>query len=504
MQRKDRKQSKVNMILLEDLVPENHLLRKIDKALDFSFIYEYLKESYSHTGRASIDPVVLFKLAFLDRLYNLHSMRRTCEEAQVNMAFRWYLGIDLDEKIPHFSDFSKNYTRKFSKKIQITDEQGEAKEKSIFELIFEKIVTEAMKHQFIDATHIYMDSTHIKANANKKKIEKQKVMMESRYFQEELEKEIDEMCVENGYRKAKSAKNVTKESKVSTVDAECGVFMKGEHEIQFAYLGQTVCDINGYVLAVQVNPANQHDSMTFDIPFHNVLSNFSREKLKEKGIRSLGLDAGFKTPGVARSILQSGITPLLPYTRPKGRKNNEDEATQMGKKNFQYDKAADVFICPQGNVLTPRGISKETGYITYRSRKKDCDECPLRNQCISKTTNTKTVVRHIWQKYLDEAELIRKTEYHQRYYRLRSLTIERVFADAKEKHGLRYTRLKGKQKVQDETLLVFACMNLKKMANWLSKTPSSFPIILDYLTLFHYKSRSSIIRRLFFPCLSTV
>ena len=114
-------------------------------------------------------------------------------------------------------------------------------------------------------------------------------------------------------------------------------------------------------------------------------------------------------------------------------------------------------------------ISKETGYITYRSHKKDCDECPFRNQCLSKTSTTKTVVRHIWQKYLDEAELIRHTEYHQRYYRLRSLTIERVFADAKEKHGIRYTRRKGRKRVQDEILLVFACMNLKKMALWMAK-----------------------------------
>ena len=87
------------------------------------------------------------------------------------------------------------------------------------------------------------------------------------------------------------------------------------------------------------------------------------------------------------------------------------------------------------------------------------------------SSTTKTLVRHIWQKYLDEAELIRHTKFHQRYYRLRSLTIERVFADAKEKHGIRYTRQKGRKRVQDEILLVFACMNLKEMALWMAKSP---------------------------------
>ena len=469
MERKDRKQGKANFVLLEDLVPENHILRKIDKAVDFTFIYEYLEPLYSNIGRPSIDPVILFKLAFLDRLDNRHSMKKTCEEAQVNLAYRWYLGIDLDEKIPHYSDFSKNYTRKYSKEIEVINSKGEKEMKTIFRIIFEKILEEAMGRGFIDATHIYMDSTHIKANANRKKVAKKIIEAESKFYQEELEKEIDELSETNGYKKAKSAKKQEKAVNISTVDEESGVFCKGEHELQVAYLAQTVCDCNGFVLETEVNAANKHDSSTFKVPFYNVLSNYSREKLGHKGIRSIGLDAGYKIPAVAREIIKNNITPLLPYTRPHGHKNNEDNPIKMGKKDFKYDKAADVFLCKNGCPLTPRGISKETGYITYRSHKKDCDECPFRNQCLSKTSTTKTVIRHIWQKYLDEAELIRHTEYHRRYYPLRSFTIERVFADAKEKYGLRYTRHKGKKRVQDEVLLVFACMNLKKMALWIAK-----------------------------------
>ena len=116
MERKDRKQGKANLILLEDLVPENHILRKIDKAIDFSFIYKYLEPLYSKIGRPSIDPVILFKLAFLDRLDNRHSMKKTCEEAQVNLSYRWYLGIDLDEKIPDYSDFSKTTLENIARK----------------------------------------------------------------------------------------------------------------------------------------------------------------------------------------------------------------------------------------------------------------------------------------------------------------------------------------------------------------------------------------------------
>ena len=113
---------------------------------------------------------------------------------------------------------------------------------------------------------------------------------------------------------------------ISTVDEESGVFCKGEHELQVAYLAQTVCDCNGFVLETEVNAANKHDSSTFKVPFYNVLSNYSREKLGHKGIRSIGLDAGYKIPAVAREIIKNNITPLLPYTRPHGHKNNEDKA----------------------------------------------------------------------------------------------------------------------------------------------------------------------------------
>ena len=218
------------------------------------------------------------------------------------------------------------------------------------------------------------------------------------------------------------------------------------------------------MLGTKVNPANKHDSSTFQELYQEVVSRFG--VAGDHKIRAIGLDAGYKTPAIAREIILSGITPLLPYTAPKGKRHHEDKASKIISKDFIYSKQHNWFVCPNKCLATPRGMSKETGYVVYRTSAKDCNQCPFRSQCLSKTAKTKTLNRHIWQKYLDEAELIRNTEYHQRYYALRKRTIERVFADAKEKHGLRYTRVKGKQKVQDETLLVYACMNLKKMAMW--------------------------------------
>lgn len=101
-------------ISLDDLVPEDHLVRKVDKVIDFDFIYPLVEHTYSHTGRPSVYPVVLIKLVFIQYLFGIRSMRQTIKEVETNMAYRWFLGYDFNQKIPHFSTFGKNYVRRFA------------------------------------------------------------------------------------------------------------------------------------------------------------------------------------------------------------------------------------------------------------------------------------------------------------------------------------------------------------------------------------------------------
>ena len=155
--KKNRQLQKENVtISLEELVPENHLLRIIDKAIDFNFIYDEVENLYSDKGRPSIDPVSLFKIVFIQYLFGIRSMRQTIKEIEVNVAYRWFIGYSLTESVPHFSTFGKNYVRRFA-------------ESNIFERIFKKILEEAQKSGYVDASAIFIDSTHIKASANKHK-----------------------------------------------------------------------------------------------------------------------------------------------------------------------------------------------------------------------------------------------------------------------------------------------------------------------------------------------
>lgn len=198
------REKKLTMVYLDDLIPNDHILRKIDKVIDFNFIYDYVEDLYSKTGRPSIDPVVLVKYAFLKRLDNRNSMRATFKEAEVNMAYRWFLGYELDEKLPHFSDYSYNYIHKFSTLIDIKDNEGNViGQKTLFAIIFSEVLQKVVEYGFLDLRHIYADSTHIKANANKRKVDKIEVEEECKAYQEELDKEIDAYCKEKGLKEPK-------------------------------------------------------------------------------------------------------------------------------------------------------------------------------------------------------------------------------------------------------------------------------------------------------------
>lgn len=166
-------------ITLDSLVPKDHIIRKIDSALDLSFIYEKVKFLYSNTGTNSIDPVILFKIILIQYIFGIRSMRQTIKKIEVNIAYIWYLGYGLDEKIPHFTTFGKNYKRRF----EGTD---------IFEEIFNQVIAEIIKCRFLDTENIFIDGTHIKANASNKRSKSTIVQENSKFYQEYLQKEINE------------------------------------------------------------------------------------------------------------------------------------------------------------------------------------------------------------------------------------------------------------------------------------------------------------------------
>lgn len=172
--------SQIEMFCLDQLVPKNHLVRKLEAAISFDFIYDLVSDKYCmDNGRPSIDPVVLFKIVLIQYTFGIKSMRQTISEIQTNTAYRWFIGYGLNEQIPHFTTFGKNYVRRF-------------KDTDIFDKIFVRILEEAVSAGLVKSDAVFIDATHVKANANKKKYDKVKIEKETRHFQELLDQEINE------------------------------------------------------------------------------------------------------------------------------------------------------------------------------------------------------------------------------------------------------------------------------------------------------------------------
>ena len=164
------------MLCMDDMVPQNHMLRLIDKAIDWTFIYELVEEKFCpDNGRPSMDPVMLIKIPFIQYLYGIKSMRQTIKEIEVNVAYRWFLGLDMLDPVPHFSTFGKNYTRRF-------------KDTDLFEQIFAKILEDCMKFKLVDTDQNFVDSTHVKACANSKKMRKRVAHEQALWYEEKLQK----------------------------------------------------------------------------------------------------------------------------------------------------------------------------------------------------------------------------------------------------------------------------------------------------------------------------
>jgi len=438
--KKNRKlQSQIQFISLEDLVPEDHILRAIDRAIDFSFIYDEVEGLYSpyEAGRPGIDPVSLFKIVFIQYLFGIRSMRQTIKEINVNVAYRWFIGYGLTEPIPHFSTFGKNYVRRF-------------KDTDIFERIFNHILQEAIDSGFVDASAIFIDGTHIKASANRNKTEKIEVTKSARQYQDELDKEIDNDRDKHGkkpLKKDETTKTCTRT--VSTTDPESGLFVKGEHERCMAYVANTACDRHNFILGFHVDAGNIHDSQMFHHVYEKVAP-FADE------IEAVAVDAGYKTPGIMREILSSGKIPAVPYKRPM---TNEGF---FRKHEYVYDEHFYCYLCPANKVLSYATTNRD-GYREYKSNGRECANCPYLSQCTASRNHVKTVTRHVWADYVEQAEEYRYVPQYREIYRQRKETIERVFADAKEKHGMRYATMRGLAKIRMQVTLTFACMNLKKI-----------------------------------------
>lgn len=418
-------QSEILMTTMEEIVPQNSLFRKIDKYIDFTFIYDEVKDLYSeNNGRPSIDPVVLFKLVFIQALDGIKSMRQTCKKIKVDAEYRWFLGIPFGQDTPHFSTFSKNYERRF-------------KDSNVFENIFINIVNQAIKYNLIDGTTFYTDSTHKKANANKNKYDDEivKNIKERRKW---LEEEINEERIKNG-RKPFEYKDEIEEKhiKVSTTDKESGYYHRDNKEKGFMYLDhRTVDDKCNIIVDCYVTKGNVHDSNPFIERCEYIKNTFGFN------IKQYAVDSGYLTLDIKKYFIENDIFGVFGYRRYGSSESRQE------KKKYKYVKELDVYYEKEtGEVLEYNGLIDKLGYKKYQN-----------------IDNKKVIRRHIHEEWNERFNNNRLTEEGKKLYQQRKEHIERSFADSKQNHGYRYVMYKGVKKNQHYTWLICAAQNMKNIA----------------------------------------
>lgn len=457
------KQQAFEMVTLESLVPEDHLLRMIDRFIDFDFIREETAHLYcENNGRPALDPVQLFRMLFVGYLFGVRSERRLVKEIEVNVAYRWFAGLGLTEKVPDASTFSQNRRRRFSGT-------------GIEQIIFDRIVEQALEHGMIGGQALFTDSTHLKANANKRRHTVHEVDVAPMAYLDELECAIQEDRAAHGKKPLKEKPDTprTKPTKISDTDPDAGYMVRDQKPEGFFYLDhRTVDGKHAIITDTHVTPGNINDSRPY---LQRLDRQAERFALKPEVV---GLDAGYNTAAVCHGLVDRGIDGVVGYKRPHSPKG------YFKRRHFEYDPNRDEYRCPNGQTLKYSTTGRD-GYRAYKSDPKLCVQCPDLYRCTNSRQHQKVMVRHVWEDEREEINQNRLTDWGRKVYKRRCETVERSFADAKELHGHRYARFRGIERVRAQCLLAAACQNMKKIARLLE-------ILLPHLafTVAHWGSIS--------------
>lgn len=436
-------QTALEMVTLDQLVPADHLLRKIDRAIDFSFIHDLTAPLYcADNGRPPLDPTLMFKALFIGYLFGVRSERQLVREIEVNVAYRWFLRLKLTDKVFDASTLSQNRRRRYQ-------------DESIAQAIFDRIVEQAIRVGLVDGTVLYTDSTHLKANANKGKYDLAMVAKSRADYWADLDRAIEAERALHGQKplKSKQRKPAQKQTKVSRADPEAGYMVREGKPKGFFYLDHRTVDGRcGIITDTYTTPANVHDSIVYLGRLDRQVERFGFT------VAAAGLDAGYATPGIAKGLEDRNVRGVIGYRNPTPPKPGK-----MRKSDFVHEPDLDGYRCPQGQLLT-YATTDRNGYRQYKSDPAICRDCPLLASCTSNAKAERTITRHVWQDARERVDANRLTPWGKAIYRRRKETVERSFADAKQLFGHRYAHFRGRTRVACQCLIAAAAQNIKKIA----------------------------------------
>lgn len=440
LNRNENRQMKMCFVTLEELMPQEHFLRDLDRCVDFTFVYDKVETLYSNTGRPSVDPVKLVKMLLIGYLYGIESERRLEQEIRVNIAYRWFLGIEFDELVPDHSTISQLRRRRFCGT-------------TVFQDIFDEIVRKCIEAGLVTGKLLLTDSTHIRANARNDLRE----IIEVPDTPSEYMQKLDQEAYETGLLKEPvtypdKTKNITK----SITDPESGLLNRPGKPNAFCYLNHQTCDSeSGIITDVLVTPGNVNDCTPHAECLERQIDKFGFET------EAICADGGYDNSEVYDAMLKRGIKTFIPRrAKPVSRVNYEED---FSSDRFVYDEVKNVYICPAEKELSYSSFNKKDRLKRYRAKAADCRNCPYRSRCVGKSKNPRFIERNMHEEARQEqAKNINTPEYFAAM-RLRQIWCEGNFSHQKQRHNLRRTLKRGIEKVTEQCLLSAYALNLKRL-----------------------------------------
>ena len=431
---------------LEDQVPANHLVRKLDAALDFDGIRAKLEPFYSEIGRPSVDPELMIRMLLIGYCYSIRSERKLCEEVRFNLAYRWFCGLGLEDTVPDHSTFSVN-------------RHGRFREAQVFRLVFESVVATCMDVGLVGGEGFAVDASVIEADASRYgRVEGAEVawtdsQQASRPVQEYLAALERENPPTNPNQKPKA---------MSPSDPAAAWTTRGRSKVQFGYSVNYLLDFaEGVIVDVEATPTRI--SKEVDATWTMIERTDERFGLKPKRLAG---DVAYGTGKLLGWLVDDqDIAPHIPVWD----KSSRDDGT-FSREDFTFDAQADVYVCPKDKTLGTTGRVHAGNTRLYRASKADCDPCPFKQKCCPNTPSRK-IPRNVHQAARDHAQGLMGSEAYDQSACERKL-IETSFGDLKRNLGLTRLRLRGLTGASDEFLLAATVQNLKKLARCIWPPPA--------------------------------
>jgi len=465
---------------LERLVPDDHLLRLIANAVDFAFIRPLCRPFYSHTGRPSVDPVVLFKMLLIGYLYGITSERRLARELSLNLGYRWFLGYDFDQPTPDHSVLSKARAR-FGPEV--------------FEGFFRRSIDLCREAGLLEEGPVYVDSTLIQASAAVDSL----VAREDRVQPPlSIEEYVQRLYTENepppededppptppSPRRRRGDFPRPNQALQSKTDPEATLVNRPEFGRHLAYKAHlAVAGKRGQVItaAVATTGAEADEHLLAEVLWQH-------RRLSGLKLREVVADAKYGTSFNFLYLGRLGLPAFIPLTRFGNMRKDI-----WGRDHFQWLPEEDAYLCPAGQKLRRHAQIRGTQRVQYRAPKGSCAACQFRQQC-APSGKERTIHRSWGQEWVEWTEELLSSPLGKQRLIERKTYIEGAFGLGKELHGLRRTRFRGRCRVQIQLWLTAAAMNIKRAVRQMAvdgrpAAPTLLAVVLT--TLCHWLNSSA-------------